>query len=260
LRGLVAGPSTGSDARAGARSLRRGFTLIDILVTLAVVVVLISLMLPSLGRVRETAHQVVCRSNVRQVGIGVSLYAQDNFDRLMHTENVTADDGSAKPWDTIMLRLNAVGGGPGPWDGLGLLYAHDYLPAPKLYYCPSHSGRHGFIDYSEQWGARSHASISGNYQFRARGPVSRAVANGPQPRKSQFLGEIFPGAAIVADSMRTQVDFNHRIGTNVLRADNSVDWYGDGSGRIVSQLPRQDENPEASQFESAWNNLDEGGR
>jgi competence protein ComGC len=242
------------------RRLSRGFTLIDVLVTLAVVVILIALLLPSLGRVRETAHQVICRSNVRQIGIGISMYAEDNSDRMMSSVHVLPDGNVGRPWDTSLLRLapQQVSNIAGPWDGVGRLYQFDYLPAPKLFYCPSHHGRNGFRDYEDEWAARSPSVISGNYQYRGRGPLASALPGAMPIPQTLFLSQISPGSAILADSMRTKSDFNHRTGTNVLRANNSVDWYGDSRGRLISLLPREGEQPQGSQFESLWRNLDEG--
>lgn len=235
---------------------QRGFTMLDVLVSMAVVVILISMLLPSLGRVRETAHQVICRSNVRQMGIGIALYAEDNTDRLMGTVHVTGAAGD-KPWDTTALRLDPQGNAPGAWDGLGRLYAQDYLPAPKLYYCPSHRGQNAYRDYEDQWGARSNQAIYGNYQFRGRGPEAGYLPLQSAPQ-TIFLGRINPSSAILADSMRSQVDFNHVIGANVLRASNAVEWFSDNSGRIATLLPREGEPPAGMQFEFVWRNLDDG--
>lgn len=241
------------------RSSGRGFTLLDVLVSMAVIMIMMSIMLPSLGRVRETAHQVICRSNVRQIGIGIAMYAEDNHDRLMHTVHV--GEGSAnKPWDTIGLRLEPSSlASPGNWDGLGRLYEFDYLPAPKLYYCPSHRGRNAYRDYEDQWGARSNGAIAGNFQYRGRGPMAGYLAPQTAPQ-TVLLSGINPASAILVDSMRSQMDFNHLTGANVLRANNSVDWYNDNNGRLVSLLPKDGEPAHAFQFENAWYRLDDDDR
>jgi type II secretory pathway pseudopilin PulG len=262
VRSLAAGSTRPCQLRQGSGCVHRsrGFTLIDVLVTLGVVAILISLLLPSLGRVRETAHQVICRSNVRQIGIGIAMYAEDNVDRLINSVNIAPDGNTStgRPWDTAALRLTVQPGNiPGRWDGLGRLYDLEYLPAPKLFYCPSHHGRNSYQDFENEWAARSPAAIYGNFQYRGRGPVAFQPSGGG--RQSIFLSEISPNSAIVADSMRSQADFNHRIGANVLRANNSVDWYSDSGGRFIQLLPREGENPLTSVFEDLWQNLDDGG-
>ena len=56
---------------------RRAFTLIELLVVIAVIAVLISLMLPAMGRARENARGTVCTSNVRQLSLAMVMYAGD---------------------------------------------------------------------------------------------------------------------------------------------------------------------------------------
>ncbi|MCH9058476.1 MAG: prepilin-type N-terminal cleavage/methylation domain-containing protein, partial [Planctomycetes bacterium] len=62
---------------------RRGFSLIEILVSVATVAVLVSVLLPALSAARSAARQAVCASNQRQLVLGWTLYAQDFDDRVM---------------------------------------------------------------------------------------------------------------------------------------------------------------------------------
>jgi len=55
-----------------------GFTLIELLVVIAVIALLMAVILPALGKAKEYAQKIVCRSNVRQQVLGVILYADDN--------------------------------------------------------------------------------------------------------------------------------------------------------------------------------------
>jgi prepilin-type N-terminal cleavage/methylation domain-containing protein/prepilin-type processing-associated H-X9-DG protein len=58
--------------------MKKAFTLIELLVVIAIISVLMGILMPVLGRVKKQAHQSVCASNLRQIGIGAALYAQDN--------------------------------------------------------------------------------------------------------------------------------------------------------------------------------------
>jgi prepilin-type processing-associated H-X9-DG protein/prepilin-type N-terminal cleavage/methylation domain-containing protein len=62
------------------RSSRRAFTLIELLVVIAILAVLIGILLPALGKARDTARTVTCSSRMRQLAIGWYIYAESNQD------------------------------------------------------------------------------------------------------------------------------------------------------------------------------------
>src|SRR5438034_11774504 len=78
---------------------RRGFTLVELLVTIAVIGVLAGLLLPALAGASAKAKRVTCFNGMRQWAIGNRLYANDNEGILPKEEAV---DGP-NPWDITAL-------------------------------------------------------------------------------------------------------------------------------------------------------------
>lgn len=64
------------------RNSRAGFSMMEILVVVGVIAVLIAILIPSLGRMRERARAAYCLANLKQIGSALHLYAADNSDYM----------------------------------------------------------------------------------------------------------------------------------------------------------------------------------
>src|SRR5687767_568898 len=78
------------------RKGRNGFTLVELLVVVGIIAVLVSMLLPALNKARAQAQKTACLSNLRQLGVGMRMYANDHADRLPNSNPAnTVNDWSA---------------------------------------------------------------------------------------------------------------------------------------------------------------------
>ncbi len=77
-RRQYAGESAACIPGVGARDARAGFTLIELLVVVAIIGVLVSLLLPSLSRARDSAKIMRCAANLKQTSLATTLYQTEN--------------------------------------------------------------------------------------------------------------------------------------------------------------------------------------
>jgi len=107
------------------------FTLIELLVVISIISVLAALLLPCLSRAKERSRTTACLSNLRQIGIGMGLYADDGNDRFPQS-------GGQIFWDSVDTRT-----GLHSWMQLTV----PYVVNTNVYNCPSdHESRFSYFN------------------------------------------------------------------------------------------------------------------
>lgn len=184
--------------------------------------------------------------------MALNMYAMDSGDVLPNSVFNDPAKGAPEPQNTIFVHLHLHERAPGrTWDGIGKLFALEYLVRPEVYYCPSHTGLHTIERYADQW-QNPVGIISSNYQFRVL-------------LDKKYSSLLDPWTAIISDGLRTPTDYNHGDGNNMLRWDTGVQWvraeelpidFSEVSGLAVEQP--QDSNTVSATW-SAMDRLGSGG-
>jgi len=190
---------------------RLGFTLVELLVVIGIIALLISILLPSLNRARETANRVKCASNLRQIGQAIMLYANDNKGNYPRTTMGTTQGFTFNPtWGTGSTSTD-------PFLGTSIPSANDVTAAlylllrtqditPEVFTCPSSNaekwdfgGGANTAQNWSNWNGTTGIARNLSYSYQNPYPSTNAISAGFKLNNSitsefAVASDINPGA------------------------------------------------------------------
>ncbi len=155
----------------------RGFTLIELLVVIAIIAILLAILMPAMRKIKEIARETACKSNLRNVGLAVAMYLDDNERKIPNTQS--ANEFLWYQSDGITPRK--AGSSGSYW---GVFYI-DYLKETKIFGCPSLQRVPEGLIYNvgnDPSQTIQHAAFGLNHNSRARGRNTNDIY-----RTSEFI-------------------------------------------------------------------------
>jgi prepilin-type N-terminal cleavage/methylation domain-containing protein len=220
----------------------RGFTLVELLVVIGIIAVLISILMPTLARVRKQAMRIACAANLRSNAQAVLMYANENAGKIPAFDRTRTGAPVASPHHFYIayagpnVATNAAPGTLIPYN-LGTLHASRHMPDPRVFYCPAmlHKEDIGDVNfYPAPYG--SALSSAGGVVRTSFYLNPHTFTNPAGKRENRYtkLRELGSSRALVTDVLRsgmsgtlvisTGIAIAHDVGWNVVYSDGRVEF------------------------------------
>lgn len=199
--------------------MRKGFTLIELLVVIAIIAILASILFPVFSRAREKARQTACLSNIKQLGLGATMYASDYDDQMptnVHDINGSgSQDSGDMTWRTMVL---------------------PYVKNTQIFLCPTdknpgtpiftggmdYGQKSGYAQNVHHWGTGSATPPYGRDMNLAQDPAS--VVFLCESDGSESLGQESDTHGWVPGKSSYACLYRHNDGANYAFVDGHAKW------------------------------------
>ncbi|HEX8915560.1 MAG TPA: prepilin-type N-terminal cleavage/methylation domain-containing protein [Humisphaera sp.] len=225
---------------------RGAFTLVELLVVIGIIALLMSILLPTLGRVREQANRMKCASNLRQIATAALLYATDHggkFPRTYYQQGVGLPNNTKGGPDNAPAANSfslADPAGPVGASNVGaslyLLLKNGYVP-PAVFMCPSNTAAEPIApDYEKYSNFGSPYRKYSSYSYAAPFPNKKGAdagwrltpASGPDWPIASDINPGKGGANYSDGSGQDVTDVAYNASRTELRRGNSNNHFNEG--------------------------------
>jgi prepilin-type processing-associated H-X9-DG protein/prepilin-type N-terminal cleavage/methylation domain-containing protein len=215
--------------RRSAQAQRfQAFTLIELLVVIAIIALLAAILFPVFARAREKARQASCQSNLKQIGLGALMYAQDYDERMVPLSINNGNGPYTYPDGTYVANVSVV-----EWP----VVLFPYTKNLQIYACPSKST----VPYPGHGRAKTGISYGYNIYVGelSNGGKGAPLASFTAPALTGLFidtkDDLTGGSGLPSDSYTfgsysnprahsDNVAVRHNGGANVAYADGHVKW------------------------------------
>ena len=220
------------DRLSGSKKRGSLFTLIELLVVIAIIAILAGILLPALNNARAKGREISCRSNFKQIGAAIQMYAGDQQEWVPFAScysntavmynNITPGSSVVNVRKAMLIHFTSAYLQKTPWD-------RDARPVPKAYVCPAGDKD----EYIWSTGGRTYGTlgnitatlgmgfvVEGEDQFRttASGVGGRNYKRAKQPSQYGFIfdgrtNKSFPNGGVIGTWTNVVANYLNPVGS-----------------------------------------------